>query len=338
MSSFEDYFFKVPISGNSKSDWHEIIENSDEHLKILRIFQARVCLLVNDLSDLLVTPERIAWIGIWTRTFLMIDSVIRMSEELLFDYPLQILSRVAFEAKLQILSILEPLKLYYQISDPDFPFSTRISKDAEENAWQTVLERLCAYSAYCLFNDKRLLTEVIRPKNLDAIWDPRPVSDILSNPEKYKQYVSLFGPLELQIDLQTDIELKRQKEKQRDYFKKEIERINRWLSHPKLRSSHHKLENNPNMSFFTLINTKEQKIRHQLKELNLEMGILSYGRQSMLIHNSTLESFYLVNDNQVVPRIMQDDKKVEQEAYSIANTCNVIVAFLHLLKSRLWVT
>ena len=45
----------------------------------------------------------------------------------------------------------------------------------------------------------------------------------MSNPEKYKQYVSLFGSLELQIDLHTDIELKRQKEKQRDYFKKEIE-------------------------------------------------------------------------------------------------------------------
>ncbi len=47
MSSFEDYFFKIPISENSKSDWDDIIENSDDDLKLLRIFQARVCLLVN---------------------------------------------------------------------------------------------------------------------------------------------------------------------------------------------------------------------------------------------------------------------------------------------------
>ena len=43
MSSFEDYFFKIPISENSKSDWDDIIENSDDDLKLLRIFQARVC-------------------------------------------------------------------------------------------------------------------------------------------------------------------------------------------------------------------------------------------------------------------------------------------------------
>ena len=78
MSSFEDYFFKIPISKNSKSDWDDIIENSDDDLKLLRIFQARVCLLVNDLPDLLVTPERIAWISIWTRTFLMLDNDLKM--------------------------------------------------------------------------------------------------------------------------------------------------------------------------------------------------------------------------------------------------------------------
>ena len=41
MSSFEDYFFKIPISGNNESDWHDIIEDSDDDLKILRIFQSR---------------------------------------------------------------------------------------------------------------------------------------------------------------------------------------------------------------------------------------------------------------------------------------------------------
>jgi len=160
----------------------------------------------------------------------------------------------------------------------------------------------------------------------------------LSNPEKYKQYVSLFGPLELQIDLHTDIELKRQKEKQRDYFKKEIERINLWLNHPKLRFWHQKLENKPTISFFTLINTEEQRIRHVLKEMNMEGSMFSYTVNSMFIHNSTLESFYLINDNQIFPQIIQDEKKVNQEAYSIAKTCNVIALLLHFFKSRLWVT
>ncbi len=51
MSSFEDYFFKIPISENSKSDWDDIIENSDDDLKLLRIFQARVCLLLTFLTS-----------------------------------------------------------------------------------------------------------------------------------------------------------------------------------------------------------------------------------------------------------------------------------------------
>jgi len=33
MSSFEDYCFTIPISENSKSDWDDIIENSDDDLK-----------------------------------------------------------------------------------------------------------------------------------------------------------------------------------------------------------------------------------------------------------------------------------------------------------------
>ncbi len=78
MSSFEIIFSKSlsPKIVNPIGD--DIIENSDDDLKLLRIFQARVCLLVNDLPDLLVTPERIAWISIWTRTFLMLDNDLKM--------------------------------------------------------------------------------------------------------------------------------------------------------------------------------------------------------------------------------------------------------------------
>jgi len=48
MSSFEIVFSKSlsPKIVNPIGD--DIIENSDDDLKLLRIFQARVCLLVND--------------------------------------------------------------------------------------------------------------------------------------------------------------------------------------------------------------------------------------------------------------------------------------------------
>jgi len=189
-----------------------------------------------------------------------------------------------------------------------------------------------------LFQDKRLLDEAIRPKNMDARWDPKPVTDILSNPKEYKEYVSLFGPLELRTDLHTNIEREKKKEKKRNYFENQIERINLWLNHPKLTSWHQKLKKNPTMNFFTLINTQEQTIRHRLKEMNMEMGMLFYGSRSMLIHSSTLESFYFINDNQVITKIQEDKNEVEREVYSIANNCNVTAAFLYFLKSRLWVT
>lgn len=337
MSSFEDYFFKIPITENSKSDWNELIENSDDDIKLLRIFQSRVCLLVNDLTDLLVTPERIAWISIWTRTFQILDSVIIMGENLFFDYPLKILSRVAIEAELQILSIFEPLNIHYKFSDPTFPFPTRISKGSEESAWKMVRERLCAYSAHCLYNDKKGLIEKIQPRYMNAVWDPKPVNDILSNPETYKQYTSLFGSLESQIDIHTNIELERMKEKQRNYYKNQIERLDLWLNHPDLKFWHQELKENPIMNFFTLISTEEKKMRRLLKDMNIEIGILSYGDQSRLIHNSTLESFYSVNDNQVITKITQDENKIKQEAFSIARTCNMIGVLLHFFKKRLWV-
>lgn len=336
MSSFEDYFFKIPISKNYESDWNELIENSDDDIKLLRIFQSRVCLLVNDLTDLSVTPERIAWFSIWTRTFQILDSVIIMGENLFFDYPLDILSRVAIEAELQILSIFEPLNIHYKFSDPSFPFPTRISKGSEENAWNKVLERLCAYSAYCLYNDKQGLNEKIQPKHMNAVWDPKPVNDIISKPETYKQHTALFGPLESQIDIHTNIELEKMKEKQSNYYKNQIERITLWLNHPDLKFWHQKLKKNPTMNFFTLISTEEIKMRRLLKNMNLEMGILSYGDQSRLIHNSTLESFYSVNDNLVIMKIIQDENKIKRDAFSIANSCNIMGFFLSLFKSRLW--
>ncbi len=90
---------------------------------------------------------------------------------------MRLLERVAFESVIHVHTILEP---------------------GGSGAWDEVIERMRAYTAWCLWNDKRFYAELLDPQTQQGIWDQAPTLEIVSDPDERAMYERLFGPLEVE--------------------------------------------------------------------------------------------------------------------------------------------
>jgi hypothetical protein len=282
LNQFEDYFFKYNFQ-TSKEEWIKLIEESDEPIIFFRIVQARACSLVETFSDLLVTPERLAWWSIWNRTFTILDNLVKIYENAWTTYQLDILSRISFEAEIQMFCIFEPLFAYFKIISNENQYQLKIDTHSESKVWPDVLNRLRAYAAYCLFMDILLYKKII--KNLDSIWDPEPVNKIINDPITHKAFLQYSGSLEIF----SDTEIKLGKENHRKSLNKSIHRLNIWLDHPSLTNWHNELRkylsNKKEISFYNLLDSSESRIIDRLKVLGVQYAKIAYDESSMILHH-----------------------------------------------------
>lgn len=332
MATFDDLTLEIPRLW--EKDWKRIVDDSDGVEKQLLIFESHGAHLLEHINDFTATPERIAWLNIWSKTFSAIDSALT-SLQTDSHYVLKVLSRVVFETKLHVLTILEAVLNIYQIKKSKHRI--RILATSETDSWKEAQNRICAYAAWGLWNDKQLILEQLDPGRLDRVWDPNPVHEIVKDPGKREVHETLFGPLKLE----TEVELLVQRRRQEKSLRKTEERLRDWLNDPKLIVWHEKLRNSyelkhRELTFFELLNENEKTIRRKLKNLNLDFSYPSYKQGSMIIHGSTFEQFYYINEMKLTPLfvILADD--IESSALSVASTCNIIFACLYLLQKQLW--
>ncbi len=201
-----------------EKDWSEAISNTEGVDRQLLIYQARAASLLEKIDDFEANPERLGWLSIWTKTFVTLDGarsgLVRYS-----DYVLQILARTAFESVIHVRTILEP----------------------GPGVWDEVIDRMRAYTAWCLWNDKGFYEELLRPQTQYGIWDQTPTLEIVRDPDQRAIYERLFGPLEVE----EQEELKRQQDLQIYQAEQAKRRIEIWLDHPGLQSWAQKLESAP---------------------------------------------------------------------------------------------
>ena len=56
----------------------------------------------------------------------------------------------------------------------------------------------------------------------------------------------------------------------------------------------------------------------------------------MILHNSSIEYFYQILDNEIVPFFRSTEDQMKRKAESIASDCSFVLLFLHFLKEHLW--
>ena len=305
MSVFDDYEFNIPPLWE-KVEWQKFIDTSEGALKKVVIIEARAANILKKIKDFKkVTPERLAWLSIWTKSFSALESIV--VNKPLSVYLEDTISRITLEIQLILNTILDPLFAFYKLKDSNCKI-TDFDK-SESDAIMDVLDRMCAYTAWGLWNDKKYYSEALRKKHLDQIWDPNPVDEIISDPNRKKAYESIFGPL----PLETNSGLIIQRKKQEKYFINERDRVTSWLEHPNLKPWVMKIENiGDNCKFWQLFNIENSSMHKIIKDTDIEFAYISYKSGSMTLHGSTIDNFLSISENKkLFPRFLMSDKECD---------------------------
>ena len=318
----EESVINLPFFDNES--WITAVEQATGlKQEILRI-QYNTLLLLKDINDNKASFERLAWFNIWTREMLLLDSVIAASDHN-SEFLLQILDRISFELMLHLHIILDT-------------FVCVEKKNHAETRNTMIVDRLRAYTTWCLWNDLGYLKDFTHHETLKHIWSPEPARGIMADSENYAEYVKYYG----EIDTETDENvLKKGLFKQRDRGLHNKHRLQTWLDHKGLIKWKTKLEqlskfNNSSPSFFSLFDESEKSICNRLKTLNLRFMYVSYIQSSLLIHGSSLEANLRFHEKSFTLNTMKNEESSSGLTKSICGKCMTFLIGLKLLQDELW--
>ena len=327
--------FSLPELLKEKEDWLRRISEAEgaEQMILARLISSAN--LLKPIVDYQVTFERLGWLTLWTKNHRTLDAA-RVALGGNTDFALEILSRSALEEDLHIRTISEPmLKLHNYKSRSDVKVAP--GGNAERKAEKCAAERFRAYAAWCLWSDKLYLEEILHPKTLDGVWDPTPGQELADN---LKAEEALYGKL----DIETNPRKQRKgRLQQRDRGRHELSRIESWLDHENLKPWTDKLKElaaktrSQSPSFFGLFDESEATISKRLRGLNLRFSYGIYMGQSMLLHGSSAEQLFHIDDNnRLTPIIAVGADVIAQSALGIAITSTHIQLGLEIFRRILW--
>lgn len=310
----------------TKEEWIKTISELEGSEKEAVIVRAKGYNLLGDFRESKATFERIAWLNLWAKAMTALESAIKAFQHG-SDWVLQTITRSTFEWFLHALVLIEPISDLYALEKSSH--KVVVSSRSREYSYKMTVERLRAYSAWCLWSDKIYYSELIHPKTLARIWDPSDAKKILLNEKALEQYERLFGRLESETDKEKLIE--GQKEMDRLY-KKKIERIDQWLEDAKLKKWSDKIleasrKIKGTVSFFNLFD-HEATVPKRLQKHDLRFTYAEYSKSSMAMHGSTMEQFILINDSVVAPKIQTAEQGDEATFVQIISECNHVFFLL----------
>ena len=327
----ESYSIKIPELFDK--DWNKAISEADGIYKELTICQARAANLLKSINDSKATFERISWISLWTKVFAITDAIFsavtRNSE-----YLIAILTRVSFEQMLQVYTIAEPIHKHFENDETANGSKSKLHNEVV--AWKETVDRLKAYAAWCLWNDKQYFEELLHFKTQNGIFDIHPAVDIANDPAKLAFYESIYGILDAETDYR---EVKKERLRFQDNAQRNLVRIKSWLNYRELlpwkKLISTKQKNKP-VTFFSLFNESEYSIAKRLKGMDARWMYASYMRGAMFIHGSTIENTLHFRNGIFTPLFIGTDESVQQSADGITTLCTYITILLYTLSKQLW--
>lgn len=326
----ENVVIKLP--NFDEKDWEvEVLQETGLKKKILQI-QYNVLHLTKSIKDNSASFERLAWFNIWTREYHLLNSTF-IAYENDSEFLLEILDRLAFELELHCMTIMNPLNIWNEKL-------IRFDDEKRQEINKLIIDRLRAYTAWCLWNDLYLLRDLTHENTLKGIWDPRPARGVMENPEEYDKYKQYFGEIDIETG-EKDVQLGLLK--QRTTEKNNMKRVERWLNHNDLIIWKTKIEklsgsNKQTPSFFSLFDESERSICQRLKSMKMRFGYVKYIQSSLLIHGSSMRTNIMFDgkENTFNLNLMKSKESIKILAKSICSACMVILMSLKYLQSELW--
>lgn len=260
--------------------------------------RTRAIALLDGLDTTEVTPQRLAWLILWSQIFAAIRGVqaaVVFRSRLL----LETTWRFTFEAFLHLQAIIEPALMQGGEDDRDTPRHARVDE---------VDRRLTAFAAWCLWNDDH---------HMDWMTDPRTLESLGSVTERGDLEADLSA---LQLQRQELWELM-----DTDALDPWIRKMDRRREGPEARHVY---------SFYELLGLETTSVSQRLIRLNSGASIGAYSRASVVLHGSSANHFLNVDAGEVTPRLM-DAADVESASPPYIR---VALELLGEIKPLLWPT
>lgn len=229
--------------------------------------RARAVALLDGLDTTDVTPQRLAWLILWSQIFAAIRGV---QAAVVFRSRLLLEStwRFTFEVFLHLQAIIEPALVQEDDGDSAPPHDRAAAVD----------RRLTAFAAWCLWNDDQ---------HMDWMTDPRTLESLGSVTERSDLEADLSA---LQSQRQELWELM-----DTDALDPWIRKMDRRRDGPEVRHVY---------SFYELLGLETTSVSQRLLRLNSGASIGAYSRASVVLHGSTANHFLDVEAGEVTPRLM----------------------------------
>ena len=162
--------YKLLIPTISMKDWLQAVEMASGLMRDVLDAQTTGLKIVANIKEPTASTERIGWLNIWAKTFAALEAV---SAALSHHSRLVLLlcQRNTFELMLQMHTIMDPIRKFDKKNEHDE--SPKVANETNEYACRSSVDRLRAYTAWCLWHDKAYFKEVLNPKSMRDIWNAK---------------------------------------------------------------------------------------------------------------------------------------------------------------------
>jgi hypothetical protein len=323
--------FRLSIPVVSLKDWHDAVDASSGLMKDVLSAQTNGLELLQRVKEPTSSTERIGWLNMWAKVFAALQAVLAAIN---YQSKLELLmaQRNTFELMLQAHTIIDPIR---KLKDGSLHESR--PKEAQEYAFRSSVDRLRAYTAWCLWHDKAYFKEVLNPKSMRDIWDIEP-SALKDDTGKSSFLAAQF--MEKTGKLLDESALREGSRNVRKYYTERIRQIDEWMADPKLAKwataiNQASRNNIVGVPFFILFDRADVSIPKRLLREGIRFSYSNYIMSSMASHGSSMEEFIQIQGNTIKPLLSGDKEQIGILAPEVIVRCQHMFTILDILDKEM---
>jgi hypothetical protein len=323
--------FKLALPTFKLKDWEAAVDAASGARKAILTVQTEGVRLLTPIKEPMASTERIGWLNLWAKVFAALEAVAAARSHR-SKLVMLLAQRTAFELMLQAHAIIDPLRKLNAEAPSQPPVDS-----AKEFAFRSCVDRLRAYTAWCLWHDKAYFKEVLNPKSMRDIWSS---GDGICAPgaEGAPHLLSRF--LEREGEAFDETLLREGSRNVRKLYTDKIRQIEEWLADPRLRPWEAAIEgvsrkNIVGVPFFALFDRSDVSIPKRLLREGIRFTYSTYIASSMASHASAMEEFIQLEAGVFKPMLSGDAGELKNLGAEVIFRCRHIYTILNILNKEM---
>jgi hypothetical protein len=331
--------YKLALPAFKLKDWNAAVESTSGAMQEILRAQADGLKQLETIREPMASTERVGWLNLWSKTFAVLEAV---AAALMHQSKLVLILswRNSFELMLQTHAVIDPLRKLNLKNKSSGGAATGTGLNAnKEYAYRACVDRLRAYTAWCLWHDKAYFTEILNPRSMRDIWSVGLDGEDDTH-KALKSSTRFISLLENEGGVFDDNFLHEGSRRTRTLYTDKIRQIDEWLADPLLCKWADNIEkasqNNPTgVPFYMLFDRSDVSIPKRLLREGIRFTYSTYINSSMASHGSSMEEFIQVDAKTIKPLLKGDKDQLNILAPEVIFRCQHIYTILGILNKEM---